>query len=294
MIRRVLGNLYFLTFLNGFLLATLFYFKMEANFEKELFQAIRSDINSKLTSSDSEDSVVVKVMHSCHDLLVSRGNVFGGKQFQGFESSLLEPTSMDLMTANGACGSYSMVLARVLQGYKFGVRIAQMKSNGIFAAHNIVEVKTGHGWVVLDPLFDVYFINPARQLASFEDVRTNWAFYKDQLPTKYDQRYRYEDVRYSNWTKIPVLMPAIKKILDLTIGKKQADEISLRTYFLRKYEICFNVVLIMFLFIFSITIVRLIKSKIFPQKNIPVTFSNVYKYLRLRLFDSGFSRQGQI
>ena len=42
MIRRVFGNLYFLTFLNGFLLASLFYFKMEANYEKELFQAIHT------------------------------------------------------------------------------------------------------------------------------------------------------------------------------------------------------------------------------------------------------------
>ena len=33
--------------------------------------------------------------------------------------------------------------------------------------------------------------------------------------------YSYEDVRYSNWTKIPVVFPAIKKILDLTIGKQK-------------------------------------------------------------------------
>jgi hypothetical protein len=293
MIKRILGNLYFLTFLNGFLLATLFYFKMEANYERDLFQAIRSNINSKLNSDDSQDSVVVKVMHACHDLLVNRESVFGGKDFDGFESGLLQPTSMDLMTAKGACGSYSMVLARVLQGYRFDVRIAQMKSNGIFAAHNIVEANTGHGWVVLDPLFDVYFINPSRKLASFEDVRNNWGYYRDQLPPDYDQHYRYEDVRYSNWTKIPILMPSIKKILDLTIGKNQADDISLRTYFLRKYDICFNLVLVTFLFIFSFTVVRLIKAKVFPQKNIPVTFSNVYKYLRLRLTGRGFSRQGQ-
>ena len=49
MIRRVFGNLYFLTFLNGFLLASLFYFKMEANYEKELFQAIHLDISSKIS-----------------------------------------------------------------------------------------------------------------------------------------------------------------------------------------------------------------------------------------------------
>ena len=95
--------------------------------------------------------------------------------FRGLKSDILEPTSMDLMTARGACGSFSMVLARILQGYKFPVRIAQMKSNGVFAAHNIVEVQTGHGWVVLDPLFDVYFVNPSRKLASFEDVKKNWS-----------------------------------------------------------------------------------------------------------------------
>jgi hypothetical protein len=195
------------------------------------------------------------------------------------------------MTAQGACGSYSMVLSRVLQGYKYEVRIAQMKSKGVFAAHNIVEVNTSHGWVVLDPLFDAYYINPSQKLASFDDVRGNWDYYKNQLPVNYDTAYRFEDVRYSNWTKIPVIMPSIKKILDLTIGKKEADTISLRTYFLRKYNICFNVTLVIFLFIFSFTLVRLIKAKIFPQKNIPVTFSNVYKYMRLRLFPKNLSEQ---
>src|SRR5664279_5772917 len=117
MIRRVLGNLYFLTFLNGFLLASLFYFKMEANYEQELFQAIHTDIKGKINPKESQDSVAVMIMHACHDLLVNRGTVFEGKDFEGFKSNLLEPTSFDLMTAKGACGSFSIVLARILQGY---------------------------------------------------------------------------------------------------------------------------------------------------------------------------------
>jgi hypothetical protein len=293
MISRVFGNLYFLTFLNGFLLASLFYFKMEASYESELFQAIHSDLSSKIKTSESEDSVVAQVMHACHDLLVNRGAVFEGKQFDGFESDMLEPSSIDLMTARGACGSFSMVLARILQGYKYPVRIAQMKSNGVFAAHNIVEAQTRHGWVVLDPLFNVYFIKPSQKLASFEDVKNHWDYYKTQLPPGYDMNYRYEDVRYSNWKKIPIVLPAIKKILDLTIGKQAADTISLRIYFLRKYNICFNVILILFVLVFAFTLVKLIKAKVFPQKNIPVTFSNVYKYLRLRFFDKGFTEHGQ-
>src|ERR1700680_3610434 len=104
MMRRVFGNLYFLTFLNGFLLAFLFYFNMEASYETELFQAIHSNINGKISQSDTEDSVVAKVMHACHDLMVDRGSVFEGRQFEGFKTELIDPASFDLMTANGACG----------------------------------------------------------------------------------------------------------------------------------------------------------------------------------------------
>jgi hypothetical protein len=288
MIKRVFGNLYFLTFLNGFLLASLLYFKMEASYESELFQAIRSNISSQIKSTESEDSVLVQIMHACHGLLVNRGSVFEGKQFDGIKSEL-EPTSIDLMTARGACGSFSIVLARILQGYRYDVRIAQMKSKGVYAAHNIVEAKTRHGWVVLDPFFDVYFINRSSKLASFEDVKNDWEYYKNKLPADYDMSYRYEDVRYSNWTKIPVLLPAAKKILDLTIGKQAADTISLRVFFLKKYNICFNVFMAVFIFIFTFTIIKLIKAKVFPQKNIPVTFSNLYKYVRLRFVSKGFA-----
>ncbi len=234
-------------------------------------------------------------MHAIHGLMVNRGSVFGDKPFGGLKSELLEPTSFDLMTAKGACGSFSMVLARVLQGYQYDVRIAQMKSKGTFAAHNIVEARTRHGWVVLDPLFDVSFVKPTAELASFEDVRNNWNYYKKQVPQDYDMNNQYEDVRYTNWKKIPVILPAIKRVLDLSLGKKEADTVSVRTLFLRKFNICFNIVLFLFLLVFSYTMVKLIKKKVFPQQNIPVTFSNIYKYLRLRLWgDRAITEQGQI
>lgn len=293
MIRRVFGSLYFLTFLNGFLLASLFYFYMEASYEKELFQAIHNTINSKINLVDNQDSVLVKVMHVSHVLLVSRESIFQGKDFEGLKSDLFDPASIDLMTAKGACGSFSIVLARILQGYNFPVRIAQMKSNGIYGKHIIVEAKTSHGWVVLDPLFDIYFRSPSQNLASFQEVKNNWNYYKSQLPPGYDMNYSYEDVRYSNWNKIPILLPAIKKILDITIGKPVADTISLRTYFLKKYTIFFYLILVFFLYIFSFTFIKLIKAKYFPQKNIPATFSNIFKYLRISLFSKGFTEHGQ-
>jgi hypothetical protein len=233
-------------------------------------------------------------MHECHDMMVSRSPVFQGKGlFEGFKSDILEPTSIDLMTARGACGSYSIVLARILQGFKIDVRIAQMKSRGVFAAHNIVEAKIRKTWIVLDPLYDLYFLTPSHELASFKEIRDNWAYYEHQLPADYNNDYQYEDVRYTNWTKIPVVLPAVKKILDLIIGKQRADTISIRTYFLRKYDLCFDLFLVLFFIVTSFTLLVLIKAKIFPQKNIPVTFSNVNKYLRQRLFQKGFTEHGR-
>ena len=283
MIRRVFRNLYFLTFLNGFLLATLFYFKMEANYEEELFKAIQSNIDSKLDIHDynDDDSVVVKVMHACNSLLSSRSAVFHDQNLDGFKVDL-QPTSIDLMTAKGACGSYSMVLARTLENYNYPVRIAQMKSNGVYAAHNVVEVKTKKGWAVLDPLFDVYFKKPQSGLADFDDVKNNWDYYKKQLPPKYDFSYRYEDVRYSNWGKIPLLMPAAKKILDLVLGKVKADTISMRVYFLKMYDFYFLLTLLICIPVFIFTASKIIKTKIFPQPNIPLTPGNIIKYAKAR------------
>jgi hypothetical protein len=283
--KRVFRNLYFLTFLNGFLLATLFYFEMEANYENELFSAIQSNIDNRVSLKDNQDSVVVKVMHACYSLLSNRSAIFNDQALDGFKVNYLQPTSIDLMTARGACGSYSMVLARVLENYDYPVRIAQMKSRGVFAAHNIVEVKTNKGWVVLDPLFNVYFIRPDLNLASFNDVKNNWDYYKNQLPPKYDMAYKYEDVRYSNWQKIPLLLPAVKKMLDFVLGKQKADTISMRTYFLKMYDFYFLSTLLLYFPVLIFTFRRLIKTKIFPQPNIPFTTANIFKYAKARFLN---------
>jgi len=255
---------------------------MEANYENELFRAIQSNIDSKLNLNYNEDSVVVKVMHECNSLLSNRSAVFSNQALDGFKVNYLQPTSIDLMTARGACGSYAMVLARILENYDYPVRIAQMKSKGVFAAHNIVEVKTNKGWVVLDPLFNVYFIKPDLNLASFEDVKNNWDYYKKQLPPTYDMSYRYEDVRYSNWQKIPLILPTVKKILDLVLGKQKADTISMRTYFLKMYDFYFYIMLLLYFPVLIFTFRRLIKTKVFPQPNIPFTTANIIKYAKAR------------
>jgi hypothetical protein len=281
-LERLFRNLYLLIFLSGFLLASLLYFRMQASYENELFIAIQKNINKKVDLNDTQDSIVVKIMQTCNSLLSNRAPVFTeSDDLDGVEVNYLHPASIDLMTARGACGSYSMVLARLLQNYDLPVRIAQMKANGIYGAHNVVEAKIHSGWVVLDPTFDLYFISPENKLASFADVQNNWDFYSKQTPKEYNNAYKYEDARYTNWTKVPMVLPVTKKILDLVIGKEKSNAICMRILFLRIYDVYFYIALVFFILTMILTLRAAIKTKIFPEYNIPFTRTNIVKYFKL-------------
>lgn len=169
------------------------------------------------------------------------------------------------MTANGACGSYARVLARILQTAGVKVRFAEMEVNGQSGGHIIIEAKTSAGWVVLDPLYDLYFTTPRGTLASFSEVQKNWSFYKRQTPVHYNPAYRYESVRYTNWNKIPVLLPMVKKILQGVIGKEKTEHLSLRIYFLQPYHLAFYSLLSAYILILLVIYYRWLRTKqLFP------------------------------
>jgi hypothetical protein len=173
-------------FLNGFLLASLFYFRMQSSYENGLFASLKASIDYSINTADTRDSIAVKAMRACHNLMSNRVSTFAGSAALGGEADLFHSATVDLMTSRGACGSYALVLARLLDAYDYPVRIAQMKADGTYGAHNVVEVKNGPSWVVLDPTFNIAFIRPDARLASFEDVRKNWSYYSLQVPKGYN------------------------------------------------------------------------------------------------------------
>jgi len=235
---------------------------MEGNYQKQLFSSLHRDVQAGLDPSDSRDSVMVRCMHFCHHLLEPRDRLFDNIELSGFKPSLFHPVTVDLMTANGACGSYSIVLANLLKTFGFNVRIAQMKAGGVFGRHIIVEANDGRGWVVLDPYYDLYFRGPAgNNLASFRDVQANWAFYSAHTPSGYDPSYRYEDVRYTNWQKIPVLMPAFRQLLIFSRGRAFADTFCLRAWVLNVNECIFYILFTISLLILLAWVFRLIKRR---------------------------------
>ncbi len=228
-------------------MASVIYFKTEDTYESELFISIVNKINENHIAEKNADSFFIKAMDMANYLQHYRADVFADDDIAGWKAKLFHSTTVDLMTGQGSCGTASVILARILKSYNYQVRFAQMKVGNTWGGHIIVEVKKHEGWIVLDPLFRVFFTKPDGKLASFNDVHSNWEYYKQQVPKDYPMQYNYEDVRYTNWDKIPVVGNISKRILNLTLGKEKANEISIRSYLLRNYHLLFVITLILFI-----------------------------------------------
>ncbi len=270
---------FILVFLNGFLFALLLYFYMEDNYEKNLFVALASYVKSESDNKAilPEDSVLLRSLHLVHSVEGSRAKIFASQEVNAWKSELIQPVTYDLMTGKKACGGFCYVLARLLGEFNVEVRFAQMKVDNEYGGHIVIEAKTPNGWAVLDPSFDVFFTKPDGQLASFADVQGNWDYYKQQLPQDYNHAYRYAGVRYTNWEKIPVIMPVVKNVMYFTMGKEKTDSFSFRNLILKKFSLLFNITLGIYLLLIYFTIRKFIRNRqrtvymnpniLFPRKS---------------------------
>lgn len=253
-IRKGLKNLYFLVFINGVLLASLLYFEIEADYDSSIFNALVENVKADKSARLSQDTFLLRSMRMANALQQNRQKIFEGVEINDIKSSLLHNSLDDLLTGRGACGSASAILVRMLQIDGYETRLAQMKVNGTYGGHIIVEAKKGKGWIVMDPLYNCYFKKPGGQFASFEEVQKNWNYYKAFTPAGYPIDYKFEDVRYTNWEKLPVAGPIAKSTLAFFMGKKNADHVSLRPYLLQNFQIIFYILQFIFIPVLLLTI----------------------------------------
>jgi len=248
LIPKIIFRKSIILFVVGLSLSTTFHFKTESLYEDALFESIVDKIKADAGPSQSIDSFFVAAMRMTHTLEFNRQQIFGGKKLNGLKATFFRPATIDLMTGDGACGSYSTVLARILKAGGYQVRIAHMSVNNHPAGHMVVEAKKRSNWIVLDPLLQQYFKKPDGGLASFKDVQENWAYYQLQTRSNYVPDYKYESVRYTNWDKIPLFGNFIQSSLGIVIGKERTNDLAVRSYILRKYQFLYLLSLTVFIF----------------------------------------------
>jgi hypothetical protein len=234
----------------GFILGVMLFLKLSSNYEELLFnRIIAKTFETSRVLKDEEKAL--GLLGSTYKLLNPRKNFFGGKEWLSVRDKLLRSSDIQLLDG-GACGTHSHVLAKLLKQSGISVRIAQMKCGKKYGCHIVVEAKISNKFVVLDPLYNLSFRNTNGQLASFSEISQDWDFYKKQVPEDYEMKMKYEGVRYTNWDKIPVVMPLIKELLKTFFGD-DAENISIRSYVLNLYLTYFYILMAILAFVLGLS-----------------------------------------
>ena len=212
---------------------------VESHQESVLFQNIVRV--AKIQTKGQHDTVFVKqIMVLINKMMHDRNDIFMDTEELTLKAKLIHSVDADLMYGAGACGGFSKVLARSLKTAGYTTRIGQMQVDGVYGGHILLEtyLPSLQKWVVLDPLFLLIFTNPQGVWASFEEVHQNWDYYQKQIPNNinYKYNYKYEGLRYTNWSKVPVLGNLSFQILKLIKGEEFAKTYSLRPVLLDSYR----------------------------------------------------------
>lgn len=221
-----------LSFLHGAIWMIFFVFWIMSNYEDGLYDQI---VKNTLTDNISNQQKAILLLHKTHLLLKPREELFIDEENINLRDALFRSSDIQLIDAKEDCASYTHVLGRLLQRAGFTVRIAQMKCGESWGCHILLEANIDGKFAALDPLYDVAFKKTDGTLASFDEIGQNWDLYKLQVPENYPSGFAYEDVRYTNWDKIPVLMPFFRKILG-TVMKNEIETMSIRSMVLNVYK----------------------------------------------------------
>jgi hypothetical protein len=224
-----------------FFFVLLVYILIEWQHENNLYRNIGHTTRMH-AENKSDTSIVKEAMVSINDIMQSRHELFRGEEIHSWKQTVFQSVDIDLMYGSGACGGYSKVLARTLQLQGLNVRIGQLKTLGYgYGGHIIIEYysKTLHKWVFVDPLFKLIVRQKNGDWASVKEVAKHYDHYKNQMPEEFNQRYKFDDVRYTNWDKWGGIVKPYYFLSKFFSGKNYADTICLRMYRLSTFPLLF-------------------------------------------------------
>ncbi len=208
---------------------TYFPYKHEKKLTNFLATLVKSKASKDTIDKTKEALYIMNNIHIWMNEFESRRQV---NKLTWLEKKLNSPIMVYGYETKGACGGYTLVLAQILNEFNYEIRPLHMLVNNRYGGHIVLEVKINDKWCVFDPLYNLSFVNKDNQLASAEEVKNDWNFYKNQLPPSYLLSFNFKDFRYTNWDKVPVLGKIAKGTINLLTNKEKAKTFSLRSKFI--------------------------------------------------------------
>ncbi|MDI6841132.1 MAG: transglutaminase-like domain-containing protein [bacterium] len=138
-----------------------------------------------------------------------------------------------ILTYGSGCGGFAKVFAVLVRKMGIPARLLFSYKDGV-PVHVVTEVYYQKRWVVFDPYYKYYFPINDTLLATAEDLKNSSSLIEKVVDKKNYPftSYIYQDVRRTNWNRIPIILPAVYKLLKKVIGDR-ADRISLNILALR-------------------------------------------------------------
>ncbi|MFN5803937.1 MAG: hypothetical protein ACK420_01255, partial [Sphingomonadales bacterium] len=137
------------------------FLQLESDHESALFRNIVRTVRNQ-TQGQHDTVYLRQLMVSINTMMQDRYNIFKGSEQLSYKARFFKSVDADLMYGAGACGGFSKVLSRAIKTAGFTTRIGQMKVNGNYGGHILLEayLPSLQKWVVMDPLYLLAFTNP--------------------------------------------------------------------------------------------------------------------------------------
>jgi hypothetical protein len=213
-----------------FIILIIVFFFLSFQDDKIFDQIIEKSINKGMT----DEKKLTTLLNVTHNFLKDKKGFY-----QISSKGKINPNNLILKSINGDgdCGVYSKILSRLLIRAGIKVRLGQMKCDNIWACHIIVEAKINNKWIIADPTYNVIFKNRNNQMTEFNEIKNNFEYFRSQVPSNYNLEYDYDDMRYTNWEKMPIITVSAAKIISFLKPNTKYHDISLKIYLLNIYKV---------------------------------------------------------
>lgn len=129
----------------------------------------------------------------------------------------------------GGCGSSSRVVMALLSAAGIPSRSLILLDDEGRRIHAVVNAFVRGRWAVADPLYGIVFIRGDSTLVTAEELREDRGLFLSNVtpvPEYPADLFVYDNYALLNWKKIPVIMPAARRVLSRTIGEERTASIT--------------------------------------------------------------------